>query len=156
MSPTSKAYWAGALVCGACLSLVQDALGKDSYVALTQAAWISEWITVPGALLALVLAGWLYWRAQEGEQAPRPGASRWALPHPELEDHGEPHTPSRRGYYVACFALLLAAVMGGGAGYLHAKHASAEAAGLFLLALAVAVLGAFAVPENRAGGGGDQ
>lgn len=59
----------------------------------------------------------------------------------------------RAGYYVACLAFLLAAVMGGGAGYLHARHASAEAAGLFLLALAVAVLGAFAVPENRAGGG---
>lgn len=55
----------------------------------------------------------------------------------------------RRGYYVACLAFLLAAVMGGGAGYLHAKHASAEAAGLFLLALAVVVLGACAVPPSR-------
>lgn len=143
MSPVSKAYWAGALVCGAGISLVQDALGKDGYVALIQAAWISGWITVPGALLVLVLAGWLYWRAQEGE-------------HSELEDHGEPHTPSRRGYYVACFAFLLAAVMGGGAGYLHAKHASAEAAGLFLLALAVVVLGACAVPPSRDTDGGGQ
>lgn len=64
----------------------------------------------------------------------------------------------RYGVYLACFAFLLAAVMGGGAGYLHARHASAEAAGLFLLALAVVVLGACAVPpaDHTGRGGGDQ
>lgn len=62
-------------------------------------------------------------------------------------------TPAdRRGYLVAVLALLLAAVMGGGAGYLHAKHASAEAAGLFLLALCVVILSALAVPRD----GGDR
>ena len=56
-------------------------------------------------------------------------------------------TPRRRLLLVACFAMLLAIILGMGAGYLFARHAHFEAAGVFLCAIGCVILGAIAVPK---------
>ncbi len=49
-------FFAGYLFCSALNSLRQDVYGKEKYIAMCQAGWLSAWITVPLALMAILLA----------------------------------------------------------------------------------------------------
>jgi len=57
--------WIQLVVAGFCLhscfsSLYQDMLGKDGYIAMINSNWVSESITVPIALIALIGCwGWI-------------------------------------------------------------------------------------------------
>lgn len=53
MKPWMKAFWAGALIDAACRSLYQDAIGKEAFLRVVDANWISGWYTVPLALVFL-------------------------------------------------------------------------------------------------------
>jgi hypothetical protein len=49
-----KGFWPGFACCACFYSLRQDLLGKERYIELVKAAWISERITVPLAIAALI------------------------------------------------------------------------------------------------------
>ncbi len=51
----NKYFIAGWLFSSCLSSLYQDALGKDKYMALMNLAWLSGWITVPLAIVGLLV-----------------------------------------------------------------------------------------------------
>jgi hypothetical protein len=55
-----KKFLSGWLVATAVNSLEQDLLGKESYMKLIDAAWVSWTVTVPMAIATLICAVWLY------------------------------------------------------------------------------------------------
>ena len=52
----SKRFVAGFLTCSAITSLQQDILGMEGTVRMVVNHWITGWITVPLAILALIAA----------------------------------------------------------------------------------------------------
>lgn len=53
-------FWAGFVMALALHSLYQDALGRDRYIESVRVGWVSAWVSVPLALLALLLSvAWL-------------------------------------------------------------------------------------------------
>lgn len=53
-----NSYWNGMIVTLAVQSLCQDYLGVEEYVRRVQENWISGWITVPVAIIAMVACLW--------------------------------------------------------------------------------------------------
>lgn len=63
LSVTTRSFHAGVVFAICIESLVQDALGREGYIAVVRAHWISGWITVPIALVGLTLALAAHWHA---------------------------------------------------------------------------------------------
>lgn len=55
-----KAFFAGYLTCIAFESLRQDIMGKEKFLQWANEHWISAWITVPEAILLLIIAMLIY------------------------------------------------------------------------------------------------
>lgn len=55
-----KKFWAGVLTHMATISLYQDFHGKQGYIDLIRKNWIDASITVPFALILIVIAIYLY------------------------------------------------------------------------------------------------
>ncbi len=53
-------FWVGVLTTIACESLIQDAMGRDAFVQYVQTHWVAGWVSVPIAIVALVVAVALY------------------------------------------------------------------------------------------------
>jgi len=51
-----KKFFAGFIMHSAMISLYQDIVGKENYIAAMKHLWITPWITVPLALLAIIVA----------------------------------------------------------------------------------------------------
>lgn len=66
MKPWMKAFFAGALFEVALRSLSQDFHGKEAYLRMVDAGWVSGWITVPIALAVLALSCKLLYDAIKG------------------------------------------------------------------------------------------
>ncbi len=49
-------WWSGVLMTLAVLSLYQDFFGRDRYIEIVRAGWVSGWITVPLAIAKMVIA----------------------------------------------------------------------------------------------------
>ena len=58
-------YVAGIIMYSAVNSLYQDVIGKEGYIERISNGWISSWITVPLAILFLVVSVWLYKQKDE-------------------------------------------------------------------------------------------
>jgi hypothetical protein len=56
MKPWLKAFVAGWLVSSSIDSINQDLMGKEKFLHVASALWLSAWITVPLALIGLVIA----------------------------------------------------------------------------------------------------
>ena len=65
MATWLKAFFAGLLIGSAFRSLEQDIVGKEAYLKIVDAGWISAWITVPVAILWLTIGLILLIKAQE-------------------------------------------------------------------------------------------
>jgi hypothetical protein len=48
-------FWCGVFAHAAYYSLMQDFVGQKNYMKLVQERWISAWITVPLAIIALLV-----------------------------------------------------------------------------------------------------
>lgn len=66
MKPYMKAFIAGCLMDSAFRSLIQDIHGKESYIRMIDASWISAWYTVPIALMVLAIAVKLFYDSIKG------------------------------------------------------------------------------------------
>jgi hypothetical protein len=55
MTKKWKFFFTGYIFHGALNSLYQDFLGKDKYLKMADAGWLDPWITVPLALIFLVI-----------------------------------------------------------------------------------------------------
>ena len=55
---------AGFLIHGAITSLVQDSMGKEAYLKSVTEHWVSAWVTVPFALVSLLIAVWIWYLAE--------------------------------------------------------------------------------------------
>ena len=55
-------FWLGFLACGCVHSLIQDAIGKEEFLALVDRHWIPGVVSVPLALVGLVAVAWMYKR----------------------------------------------------------------------------------------------
>ena len=53
MNQKWKGFWAGSFITTAYHSLLQDIIGKEAYLKIADAGWISPFITVPMALILL-------------------------------------------------------------------------------------------------------
>lgn len=62
----------GWLIMMAIQSIHQDILGKEAYIATVRAHWVSEWVTIPLALIMLFFAFILCW-ADEKEYGEKEG-----------------------------------------------------------------------------------
>lgn len=58
-------FWIGFLSCSCLYSLAQDALGKEEYLRLIEEHWVSGVVSVPLAVLGLIVATWMYQRGDE-------------------------------------------------------------------------------------------
>lgn len=47
-------YWIGSLCTMAAISLGQDIIGKEAYIAYISSHWVTPWITVPVSILILI------------------------------------------------------------------------------------------------------
>lgn len=55
-----QALVAGCIGHAAIISLIQDIYGKEKYLAVVNAGWLSAWITVPLAIFTLVISLFLW------------------------------------------------------------------------------------------------
>ena len=60
MSLRFKVFCAGILFESALKSIQQDIHGKEAYLKIVDAGWVSAWITVPMAIIFIIFAIFLY------------------------------------------------------------------------------------------------
>lgn len=55
---TVVAFNAGVVVGLCCLSLLQDTIGKEAYIAIIDEHWVSGWISVPISIAIMLFCLW--------------------------------------------------------------------------------------------------